>query len=39
MPLSTWLITFKKDVKTIQWGKNSLSTNDARKVGYPHTSE
>ena len=30
---------FWQGVNTIQWGKDSLSRNGNRKIGYPHTKE
>ena len=32
-------MTFDEDVKTIQRGKDSLSTNDAGKTGHSHEKE
>ena len=32
-------VVFVKGAKTIQWGKESLSTNDIKGTGYSHTEK
>ena len=32
-------MTADEDVKTVQWGKDSLSTNDAGKTGHSHAKQ
>ena len=32
-------VVFVKGAKTIQWGKESLSTNDTKETGYSHTEK